>query len=85
MAHFKDPGTDAYQDKAKALMRELGLQPQDMSYCFERMRLHAQANDRRQRDWDASYHNWVRKAVNDREIGPNSKAGADAGSAFPDA
>lgn len=60
--------------KAKALMDELSLNRTEMNYCYQRMKDHAYANDRRQVDWDRAFNSWVRKAVNDGEVGPGSKA-----------
>lgn len=60
-------------DMAQNLMLELGLEPEELDYAFQRMREHAYATDRRQADWNRAFANWVRKAVHDGEIGPNSR------------
>lgn len=70
-------------DKAQRLMAELDLTRDEMNYCYQQMKGHAHAKDRRLANWDQGFANWVRKAVQDGDIGPNSRgrrrnAGASA-------
>lgn len=46
-------------ESARAYAAKVGL---DLEGELERFRLHAQANDRRQADWDASFRMWLSKA-----------------------
>ena len=67
-----------------SIKEELDLTSKEMNYCFQRMKEHAHATDRRQVDWNAALANWIRKAANDGEIGPNarSRKGSESGSMF---
>ena len=57
-----------------AMKEEMDLSREEMNFCFQRMKDHAYATDRRQVDWNAALASWIRKSVNDGEIGPRSKA-----------
>jgi hypothetical protein len=60
--------------KAQSLMAELELSRDEMNYCYQQMKDHAHAKDRRLANWDQGFAMWVRKAVQDGDIGPNSRA-----------
>ena len=66
--------------KAQRLMADLDLSRDEMNYCFQRMKDHAHATDRRQVNWDSAFANWVRKAANDADIGPGARSRRVAGS-----
>lgn len=72
--------------KARALMEELELNRQEMNYCYQRMKDHAQQTDRKLVNWDAGFANWVRKARQDGEVGPGSRGrqNGTGDSIFPD-
>lgn len=61
-------------DRASRLMEEHDLTRPEMNFCYQQMKGHAHATDRRQADWNAAFANWVRKSVRDGEIGPNSRS-----------
>lgn len=60
--------------KSQSLMAELDLTREEMNYCYQQMKDHAHAKDRRLANWDQGFAMWVRKAVQDGDIGPNSRA-----------
>lgn len=60
-------------EKARRVMEEYKLTRDEMNFCYKAMEAHAHANDRRQRDWDAAYRNWVVREIGYGNIGPNSK------------
>lgn len=66
-------------DKAQSLMAELELNRSEMNYCWQQMKDHAYANDRRQVDWNRAFNSWVRKSVQYAEVGPNTKSRRTAG------
>ena len=70
--------------KAQSLMAELDLTRDEMNYCYQQMKGHAHAKDRRLANWDQGFANWVRKAVQDGDVGPNSRSRRSGvnGSAF---
>lgn len=70
--------------KAQSLMAELELTRDEMNYCYQQMKGHAHATDRRLANWDQGFAMWVRKAVRDGDIGPGSRSRRKAagGSAF---
>jgi len=59
---------------AQSLMAELDLTREEMNYCYQQMKGHAHATDRRLANWDQGFGNWVRKAVKDGDVGPNSRS-----------
>ena len=71
-------------EKAQSLMAELDLTRDEMNYCYQQMKGHAHATDRRLANWDQGFGNWVRKAVKDGDIGPGSRSRRNSvnGSAF---
>lgn len=70
-------------DRARGLMEELELNRTEMNFCYHQMKGHAHATQRRQRDWNQAFANWVRKAAHDGEIGPGSRGRRKpGGSAF---
>jgi uncharacterized protein YdaU (DUF1376 family) len=71
-------------DQARRLMDELELNRSEMNYCYQQMKGHAHATQRRQRDWNQTFANWVRKAAHDGEVGPGSRGRKGGGSAFDD-
>jgi len=60
--------------KAQSLMAELDLTRDEMNYCYQQMKGHAHATDRRLANWDQGFGNWVRKAVKDGDVGPGSRS-----------
>jgi uncharacterized protein YdaU (DUF1376 family) len=70
--------------KAQSLMAELDLTRDEMNYCYQQMKGHAHATDRRLANWDQGFANWLRKAVKDGDVGPNSRSRRNSvnGSAF---
>jgi hypothetical protein len=70
--------------KAESLMAELDLTRDEMNYCYQQMKGHAHATDRRLANWDQGFANWLRKAVKDGDVGPNSRSRRNSvnGSAF---
>jgi uncharacterized protein YdaU (DUF1376 family) len=70
--------------KAQSLMAELDLTRDEMNYCYQQMKGHAHATDRRLANWDQGFAMWVRKAVRDGDVGPGSRSRrkASGGSAF---
>jgi len=70
--------------KAQSLMAELDLTRDEMNYCYQQMKGHAHATDRRLANWDQGFGNWVRKAVKDGDVGPSSRSRRNRvnGSAF---
>lgn len=70
--------------KAQSLMAELDLTRDEMNYCYQQMKGHAHATDRRLANWDQGFANWLRKAAKDGDVGPNSRSRRNSvnGSAF---
>jgi hypothetical protein len=70
--------------KAQSLMAELDLTRDEMNYCYQQMKGHAHATDRRLANWDQGFANWLRKAVKDGDVGRNSRSRRNSvnGSAF---
>ena len=60
-------------EKARRVMDEYNLTREDMNFCYKAMEAHAHANERRQRDWNAAYRNWVIREVQYGNIGQRSK------------
>lgn len=60
--------------KAQGLMAELDLTRDEMNYCYQQMKGHANATDRRLANWDQGFAMWVRKAVKDGDVGPGSRS-----------
>jgi uncharacterized protein YdaU (DUF1376 family) len=60
--------------KASAMMAEMELTRDEMNYCYQQMKGHAHATDRRLANWDQGFANWVRKAVQDGDVGSLSRA-----------
>jgi len=50
-------------DSHNKLARELGLSTEEARFELDQFRDHAQQNDRRCRDWDAAFRNWLRIAA----------------------
>jgi uncharacterized protein YdaU (DUF1376 family) len=64
------------------LMVELHLTPEDMRYCFNQMKDHANAKGRELVDWNAGYRKWVHKAVHDGELNRNGRRSATKGASL---
>ncbi len=60
------------QSLAKRLCVDLDLAPEDLQFCYQQMKGHAHATDRKQVNWDQAFGNWVRKAHRQGEIGRGS-------------
>jgi len=60
-------------EKAKALSDEYNLGRDEMNFCYQQMKGHAHATDRKLVNWDQGFANWIRKAVQSREVGPKSR------------
>ncbi len=64
---------------AERLMRDLKLTQDEMNYCYQQMKGHAHAKNRKLTNWQQGYANWVRQAIQYGEIGPNSSSRRNRG------
>ncbi len=60
-------------DLSAKLKADHSLTRDEMNFCYQQMKGHAHANDRKCVNWNAAFGNWIRKAVADGQIGPSSR------------
>lgn len=74
------------QAKAESLIEKYNLIPEELNLVFKRMKDECDAKNRRYKNWNLAFANWVGKSVEWGNIGPGSKfrrnASQSSGSAF---
>lgn len=74
------------QAKAESLIEKYNLIPEELNLVFKRMKDECDAKNRRYKNWNLAFANWVGKSVEWGNIGPGSKfrhnATQSSGSAF---